>query len=98
MALAYQDFDHLGFFGLNTVVYDVQQLGPNKYTLEATTSNGVTSSELLKAYKLRAARLCPAKHPTTNYQISTETYMGDFNATMSLPMTAPKINGVVNCK
>lgn len=97
MALAFQDFDHLGFFGINTVVYDIQKLSPHKYTLEATTSNGVSASELLKAYKLRAARLCQGQHTTTDYKISTETYMGEFNATMSLPMTAPKINGVVTC-
>lgn len=98
MAYAFQDYDHLGFFGLNTVVYDTHKVAPNKYKLEATTSNGVSKSALIRAYQARAARLCPKEHALINFQISTEMYMGDFNPNMSLPMTAPKINGVVICR
>ncbi len=98
VAYAEVDDEHLRWFGGPGVLYEYNQIGANKYLLQATTVNGVSVAELLGAYKNRAAKLCQPKTPVLNYKVTSETYMGTFNATMRVPMRAPKITGIVTCE
>lgn len=97
VAQAETDTENLGWF-TGSVVYHFNKIGSNKYMLEANTASGVSPEKLLTAYQGRAAKLCSPKTPSIRYNITTETYMGTFNATMRVPMKAPKITGIVICE
>lgn len=90
------DVDTIGLF--TSVVFNVTKIGANKYTLEATTAHGADEKELLAAYQKRAAKLCQPHTPVLNYKFTTDTYMATVNPVLRVPMTAPKITGIVSCK
>jgi hypothetical protein len=98
VAHAETDDEHLRWFGGPGVVYEFNQIGKNKYFLQATTANGVSVSELLAAYKNRASKLCRPYSPVLQYKVTSETYMGTLTATLRVPMQAPKITGTVTCE